>query len=124
MIPVSDQRLWIDKFVGWSFYWVIFGLVQSVLIGFIYYLREDRELREAERRRSTISIGSREELMESLDVVAAADKSEYPRPPSQKDICGDTMNSSSKPTSVDKKKKDSWFHTCSLRKLDCKCTLF
>ena len=105
MIPVSNQKLWIDKFVGWSFYWVIFGLVQSVLIGFIYYLREDRESREAERRRSTISIGSREELMESLDVVAAVDNSEYPRPPSQNGICGDTVNSSSKPTLVDKKKE-------------------
>jgi hypothetical protein len=118
LIPVSNQRLWIDKFVGWSFYWVIFGLVQSVMIGFIYYLREDRESRKAERRLSTMSIGSREEMMESLAVV------EYPRPPSQNGICGDTMNSSSKPTPVDNKKKDNWFHTCSLRKLDCKYTLF
>lgn len=41
LIPVSDEFLWIDKFVGWSFYWVIFGLVESVLVGYIYFIRED-----------------------------------------------------------------------------------
>lgn len=41
--PVSNQALWLDKFVGWSFYWVLFGLVQSVMIGFLYYIREDRK---------------------------------------------------------------------------------
>lgn len=30
MIPVSNERLWIDKFVGWSFYWVFVGLLESV----------------------------------------------------------------------------------------------
>jgi hypothetical protein len=32
LMPVSDEGLWLDKFVGWSFYWVICVLVESVLI--------------------------------------------------------------------------------------------
>jgi hypothetical protein len=43
--PVSNQRLWLDKFVGFSFYWVIAGVIQSVIIGFLYYVREDRNSR-------------------------------------------------------------------------------
>lgn len=43
LLPVSDERLWIDKFVGWSFYWVIFGLVESVIVGYIFFVREDSE---------------------------------------------------------------------------------
>lgn len=44
MIPVSNERLWIDKFIGWSFYWVIVGLVESVGVGYLYFLREDATL--------------------------------------------------------------------------------
>jgi len=43
MTPISDRRLWLDKFVAWSFYWVLFGVVQSVVIGCVYYIRQDRE---------------------------------------------------------------------------------
>jgi hypothetical protein len=43
LIPVSDERLWIDRFVGWSFYWVIFGLVESVFIGYLFFIRDDFE---------------------------------------------------------------------------------
>jgi hypothetical protein len=41
LLPVSNESLWIDKFVGWSFYWVIFGLVESVAVGYVFFLRED-----------------------------------------------------------------------------------
>lgn len=41
MIPMSNERLWVDKFVGWSFYWVIVGLVESVFVGYLYFLRQD-----------------------------------------------------------------------------------
>ncbi|CAB9525888.1 Neuronal acetylcholine receptor subunit alpha-7 [Seminavis robusta] len=42
LVPVSNERLWIDKFIGWSFYWVIVGLVESVIIGYLYFMREDK----------------------------------------------------------------------------------
>jgi hypothetical protein len=41
LLPVSNERLWIEKFVIWSFYWVIFGLVESVAVGYVFFLRED-----------------------------------------------------------------------------------
>ena len=41
LLPVSNAYLWIDKYVSWSFYWVIFGLVESVAIGYLFFIRED-----------------------------------------------------------------------------------
>jgi len=41
LTPVSDEGLWLDKFVGWSFYWVCFVLVESVLIGYLLFILED-----------------------------------------------------------------------------------
>ena len=41
LLPVSDAYMWIDKYVGWSFYWVIFGLIESVAMGYFYFIRED-----------------------------------------------------------------------------------
>jgi len=46
MTPISDQRLWLDKFVGWSFYWVLVGVIESVLIGFLFYVREDKAAKD------------------------------------------------------------------------------
>ena len=45
LIPISDAPLWIDKFIAWSFYWVLLMLIESVLVGFVYFLRhgEDEE---------------------------------------------------------------------------------
>lgn len=43
MVPASDQQLWLDSFVSGSFYWVLVTVVQSVAIGVIYYIREDRQ---------------------------------------------------------------------------------
>lgn len=51
MTPISDQNLWLDKFVGWSFYWVLVGVIESVLIGFLFYVREDKLAKDEERRR-------------------------------------------------------------------------
>lgn len=42
LVPVSNERLWIDKFIGWSFYWVVVGLVESVFVGYLYFMREDK----------------------------------------------------------------------------------
>jgi hypothetical protein len=41
LTPVSDEGLWLDKFVGWSFYWVCFVLMESVLIGYLLFIFED-----------------------------------------------------------------------------------
>lgn len=56
LTPVSDQALFLDKFIAWSFYWVVVGVIQSVLIGFLYFKQEDRrESKEkTEQRRSVM----------------------------------------------------------------------
>ena len=79
MTPVSDQRLWLDKFVAWSFYWVLFGVVQSVLIGFLFYIREDRQARKEHRRLSMMNTRERKAMMrraEARRAVAAHDEEE------------------------------------------------
>lgn len=54
LVPVSNEKLWIDKFVTWSFYWVLIVLVQSVFVAYLSFLREDREAKkEAKKSTST-----------------------------------------------------------------------
>ena len=50
LLPVSSEKLWIDKFGAWSFYFVIFGLLESVIIGYIHFLREDAEEKNQSER--------------------------------------------------------------------------
>jgi len=84
MTPVSNQRLWLDKFVGWSFYWVLFGVIQSVLIGFIYFIREDYVAKREEKRLSTMSSSERAIMMKKEEArVAAAAQQLLPSEPSQ-----------------------------------------
>ena len=54
--PVSNQLLWLDKFVGWSFYWVLIGVIQSVLISFLYVLQEERSEKEEKRERRSMLV--------------------------------------------------------------------
>ncbi|CAB9509679.1 receptor subunit alpha-type acr-16 [Seminavis robusta] len=61
-IPISNERLWIDKFIGWSFYWVIVGLVESVIIGYIYFLREDKAAQLSPEGGNRIYDGMRESV--------------------------------------------------------------
>ena len=63
LIVISNVRLWIDKFVGWSFYWVLFTMVQSVVIGYLYYLREDREAKIHNKRLSIMNLDDRAAMM-------------------------------------------------------------
>jgi len=97
LIPVSNRQLWIDKFISWSFFWVVFGLIQSAVIGFLYYLREDREAKIAGRSLSTMNDESRREMMvEASERTAVND---------------------------DNEKEENWFYTFHLRKFDCKSSL-
>jgi len=70
MMPISDQRLWLDKFVAWSFYWVLFGVIQSVLIGFLFYIREDRQAHKENRRLSMMNTRERESMMRRVETGA------------------------------------------------------
>jgi len=46
MTPISDHRLWLDRFTHYSFFFVLIGVVESVLIGFLYFIREDNEIKK------------------------------------------------------------------------------
>jgi hypothetical protein len=40
---------------GWSFYWVIFGLVESVFVGYLFFIRQDKATKEMYRRRANMT---------------------------------------------------------------------
>jgi hypothetical protein len=69
LTPISNQRLWLDKFVAWSFYWVLFGVIQSVCIGFLYYIREDRLARKENKRLSLMSQRARVSMVDRARVA-------------------------------------------------------
>jgi len=48
-LPVSRSRLWIDILVSFSFYWLIVVMVESVVVGHLYFLQEDYKQKEEER---------------------------------------------------------------------------
>lgn len=52
LLPTTSEKLWIDKFIAWSFYWVIFGVVESVVMAYFFTLEEHaEEERKKERER-------------------------------------------------------------------------
>lgn len=63
LIVISNERLWIDKLVGWSFYWVLFTMIESAVIGFFYYIREDRVAKRENTRLSMTSVTARIAMM-------------------------------------------------------------
>jgi hypothetical protein len=84
LTPISNQRLWLDKFVAWSFYWVLFGVIQSVCIGFLYYIREDRMARKENKRLTLMSLPARESMMgraraAAEEEAAAEEAGRYPK---------------------------------------------
>eukprot|EP00934_Nitzschia_sp_Nitz4_P007556 Nitzschia sp. Nitz4//scaffold240_size29840//23179//24423//NITZ4_008021-RA/size29840-augustus-gene-0.28-mRNA-1//1//CDS//3329543759//7546//frame0 len=71
LIPVSNERLWIDKYVGWSFYWVVAGLVESVCVGYFFFKFHDTQesLKSlAENGSTTQTPGNHVNEAEHLDV--------------------------------------------------------
>lgn len=79
MTPISDQSLWLDKFVAFSFYWVLFVVLQSVVVTYLFYIREDKQLRDEENRAKELEIDPNE--MEPLAVEAETTGSRQPEPP-------------------------------------------
>jgi len=44
LTPVSDRRMFMDKYVSYSFYIILgFVIIPSILIGFLHYVRENEE---------------------------------------------------------------------------------
>jgi len=116
MIPISNRKLWIDKFVAWSFYWVLVVLVQSVFVAFVFYLREDYEAAKEGRRLSTMSAGSQDCMMESAAMAMVP-------PPLPKDAHRKTTNNTRNNQSPAKPERKPWF-LYSTRKFDYICLAF
>jgi len=113
LTPVSTQWLWLDKFVAWSFYWVLFGVVQSVVIGFLFYIREDRQTDHNDER-------NLESNSEGIELVATTSNGNEQAQEARGQSLTDrqemdtTMRSLWRPSL----KTDSFILTVSLRKLD------
>lgn len=75
LLPVTGDRLWIDKFVGWSFYWVIFGLVESVFVSYLSFMRTDREPNSGKEEEEVVVFDSGE----PKGTGVAPETSEHPR---------------------------------------------
>ena len=135
LIPISNMRLWIDKFVGWSFYWVLLTLLESVGIGFMWYLREDRIARKERKRLSTATAAAAAEVAANDEEVSEEEeaspltcsKINYPDNDNadENDVEADHKEKETK--TIQELSGDNYFmffvFNYSLRKLDCKYNL-
>ncbi|VEU40802.1 unnamed protein product [Pseudo-nitzschia multistriata] len=106
LVPVSSSKLWIDKFVSRSFYWVLTVLLQSVLVAFVSILREDRKEKKVRQ----------DELIEKASANQAANETE--------NVAGVVAGSTEKKNEVEGReleKEESIVWTFSLRKFDFIC---
>jgi hypothetical protein len=144
LIPISNMRLWIDKFVGWSFYWVLLTLLESVGIGFMWYLREDRIARKERKRLSTATAAAAAEVAANDEEVSEEEeaspltcsKINYPDD-NDNAAYNDENDENENDVEADHKKQEKktkqemsgdnyfmfFFFNYSLRKLDCKYNL-
>ena len=124
LTPISDQRLWLDKFVGWSFYWVLFGVIQSVCIGFLYYIREDRMARKQHKRLTLMSPAARVSMMDKARAAAeedaAADSAADRGSEEEKMMLTDSTLVEEIDVDVERRRGGcgDFFYTFSLRKMD------
>ena len=80
MLLVSTRPLWMHYFTFISFYFVIVEVVQSVIVGYLYYLREDRREKRGE---SYSEIGKEDEKkVEEFQEMYAAKEDKHEETPS------------------------------------------
>lgn len=128
MTPISNQNLWLDKFVGFSFYWVLVGVVQSVLIGFLFYLREDYQAKhETANSEGQSPIEASEEEQRPLTMQHERDgtdgSSERIESATAK-YAGGVSDNKTKRGSVLKVARKIFFYKYSLRKIDMMSLIF
>jgi hypothetical protein len=125
LVPVSNERLWIDKFVGWSFYWVIFGLIESVCVGYIFFIRQDNDVATKDERTPNDELSGCDDNAPDHDeaaatAVEAASESQPRRTSSFKQKLRFLPREKGQSVSCAPK----WFHTVDLRKFDHFCFFF
>merc|ERR1711971_1016675 len=114
LVPVSSRWLWIDKIIAWSFYWVVFVVIQSVVVGYLYYLREDHEAKTLSRRNSFTREDARANMMSDLTALRDSKLDEQYDPGKDE---RENSNGKQNPVILSEK-KHSCFYTLSLRKFD------
>jgi len=127
--PVSNQRLWMKTFVSLSFYWLFFVIVQSVIIGFLYYIREDHQAKKEGKRLSMMLPGgeerqalmgrSQEQEEDSNEEENALQETTKSSPDGVEMAGEDDLPNKTEPT-----KKDHFLYTFSLRRFDMWCLFF
>ena len=126
LIPTSSRPLWIDKFIAGSFYWVLFVLIQSVVVSFVYFLVEDHDEKERDRRASIMSDGHRETMMEnSASIPAFEDENESEENGARDTTEVNSISLSGKGNNRSQTgpNKKPWYMKLSARKFDCKCNV-
>jgi len=134
--PVSNQKLWLEQFVAFSFYWLIYVIIQSVLVGFLFYKREDYQAKKENKRISTmLPYGQeREALMKRFDREDKAEEAEEeetngPDDPQEENVPEETENAKETflyniaPEKIENT-EESFLYTFSLRKFDIACFIF
>ena len=135
MIPVSNRTLWINKFIAWSFYWVLVALVQSVFVGFIYFLNQDFDAKQERNRESATQApgdcsdddsdnGSQCSQGSNVSSISGSDKESPPEaaiPTSGGKHAKDSERPANQPTdeSPGKPMKKPFYFKFSTRKFDC-----
>mmetsp|Transcript_1706 Transcript_1706/g.2524 ORF Transcript_1706/g.2524 Transcript_1706/m.2524 type:complete len:587 (-) Transcript_1706:2926-4686(-) len=51
-LPISREQLWIDQLVTSSFYWLVVVMVESVVIGHLFFVQEDAQQRYEQENQS------------------------------------------------------------------------
>eukprot|EP00536_Pseudo-nitzschia_multiseries_P017794 jgi/Psemu1/264518/estExt_Genewise1Plus.C_18160005 len=107
LVPVSSSKLWIDKFVAWSFYWVFFVLIQSVFVAFSHVLQQDRRAKRAAPE----------------ETEAAAEEADHTEEKEATAVPATDLETNTE-TATKYPGKESFFWTYSLRKFDLICLTF
>jgi len=107
MLPVSDERLWLGTFVAYSFFWVLYCVIQSIIVGFLFFIREDRQEKKAQSQHS-----------EMIEQEADAVKREEKMTLTKHEENGVVAFVAEPHASHSRPKKDSCFYTFSMRKFD------
>lgn len=150
-IPASSRRLWIDGFVVGSFYWVLLVFLQSLLMGVVFFLREEYEAKQMHRSvLSNTDSASKDPMMElgraeALARLLETERSQglrvfidedsdveeetiyFPKRSNNDSTLMTLANTTGaeedeEPTPVEpERKRKPWFYLCSVRKFDYIC---
>ena len=87
LLPISNERLWIDRFITLSFYWIVFSLAQTVLIAYFFFLHDSSKqppASDAEKRKPEALETVAEEPLEEQEAQSDNEQPDNEQRPSMK----------------------------------------